>query len=429
MTPTAMTYTSGIRGPISHTGWIRACAFVAAILGAGRLEAATYYVSTAGNDSNSCATAQSDTQTSHKLTVSAGISCASAGDTVFIHGGTYTSAKDTIDSQNYPLRSGTSFTNAVTISGFPGETVILQPPNNVSGVRLTTGSPSYLIIQDLTIDMVNTGASAEGVFLYTAHHIRMQRLEVMHGYGFGFHFGDLTPHNEVLNCRIHDIGQPNSAPIDGHGLYITGSDNLFADNDVYDNQGYGFHIYNNHGPHDDPSRNIIRNNRIHGNGVHGAPAYGIVISYGDANVIENNLIYDNMQGIQVYSASTGTLVYNNTVYRNKFEGIALQYYASAPTVRNNIVYANGAGDIVDYGGSGTPTVDHNLTTNPSFTNAADWDLTLQAGSAARNAGMAIAAVLTDYAYDQRPQNGPYTIGAFEVEGTKSLDAPANLRVQ
>ena len=39
-----------------------------------------------------------------------------------------------------------------------------------------------------------------------AHHIRFQRLEVMHGQGFGVHFGNNTPFNEVLDCRIHDVG-------------------------------------------------------------------------------------------------------------------------------------------------------------------------------------------------------------------------------
>ena len=44
--------------------------------------AATYYVSQSGNDSNSCATAQSTTESNQKQTISAGVACLSAGDTL-----------------------------------------------------------------------------------------------------------------------------------------------------------------------------------------------------------------------------------------------------------------------------------------------------------------------------------------------------------
>jgi hypothetical protein len=45
-------------------------------------------------------------------------------------------------------------------------------------------------------------------------------------------------------CRIHDHGFPGGPATNGHGLYISRSDTLFQNNDVFNNHGYGFHIYN-----------------------------------------------------------------------------------------------------------------------------------------------------------------------------------------
>ena len=280
-------------------------------------------------------------------TISAGVKRLRPGDTLYIRGGVYTDSGDTIDSQTSAVPSGNSWSNAITIAGYPGEPVTLRPPNNVSGIRLT-GSQSYLIFQDFTVDLANSkpGADADGIFVFRAHHNRFQRLEIRNGSSFGIHFGDSTPNNEVIDCRIHDNGVAGGEIGNGHGLYITGSDNLFQGNEVYDNHGYGFHVYNNSGPHDDPSRNVVRGNRIHGNGRHGGTAYGVVVSWGDANVIDGNQIYDNPGGIQVYTDSTNTDVRNNTVYNNKpLEGIIVQY-ATGTRVTNNNVYSNGT-DIVD----------------------------------------------------------------------------------
>ena len=406
-------------------------AFLVAACCAGTTEAATYYVSPGGNNSNSCATAQSTTASSHKASIAAGVACAVAGDTVYIHGGTYTGADATIDSQGHRVNSGVSFTNAITISGYPGEIAIMQPPANVSAVRLTSGAPGYLIIQDLVMDMVNSGpgTTAEGVMLYTAHHIRMQRVDLKNGFGFGVHFGDDTPFNEILDSSIHGFGTANSAPGDGHALYITSSDNLFQGNDIYNNAGYGFHIYNNRNPHVDPCRNVIRNNRIHDNGfAAGSTTYGVVITWGDANQVYNNLIYANKAGVQLYTQSTNTLLANNTIYGNTNEAIALQYYGGGITVRNNIVYANGQ-NIIDYGGSGAPTVDHNLTTDPGFTNAAALDFRLNVGSAARDTAAPLTLIAGDYDGNSRPQGSGYDIGALEALMKQTLSAPTNLRLQ
>jgi parallel beta-helix repeat protein len=315
-----------------------------------------YYVSLTGSDDNR------GTLSSPLRTIGAGLKLLRAGDTLHIRGGVYTGTENAIDVKYNPVASGRSWADPITIAGHPGEAVIIRPPFNVSAIALRSASHAYIILRDLTADMVNStaGSDADGVFLYRAHHIRFERVEVMNGYNFGVHFDAETPFNEFINCRIHDNGYPGGPATNGHGLYITGSDNLFEGNEVYNNHGYGFHIYNNAGSRADPSRNIVRRNRIYGNGRHGGTAYGLTVAWGDANRIEENQIYNNPGGIQVYTDSTNTDVSNNTVYNNMpLEGIIVQY-ATGTQVRNNTVYANGS-NIVDLG-TATAVTQNAITT-------------------------------------------------------------------
>jgi parallel beta-helix repeat protein len=379
-----------------------------------RAEAATYYVSLSGSDSRSCATAQ--TIDTPKRTIAAGVACLSAGDTLFIREGTYQTSGDVIDSSRFRVPSGTSWSSAVTIAGYPGETVVIQPPNGVHGLLLTTGAPSYLIFQDFTLDYSRDTTGREGVYAGTgAHHNRFLRLEVRYVKSFGVVFsenGGNSNFNELIDSEIHHTGDGGSDIRIGHGLYILTSDNLFEGNYIHDNEGYGFSMYDDAGPKI-VSRNVIRRNRIYNNGLTKAASYAVVLAWGDDNLVYNNLIYANKGGVQVYTESSGAGVYNNTIVGNRDEGIALQYFRTAPTVKNNIVYGNGSA-IVNYGGlSGTPVIDHNLTSNPLFVNRTLNNYQLTETSPARDTGTLVARVDRDFANVARPQNGAYDVGAFE----------------
>ncbi len=302
-----------------------------------------YYVGPNGSDRNS------GSLTAPLRTMRAAVARLQAGDTLYLREGVYTGPDNTVDSQAGVVPSGSSWKSPIVIGAYQGEAVTLQPPHNVAGIRLT-GGQSYLVFQDLTIDMGNSrpGADADGVFVFRAHHNRFLRLEVKNSVNFGVHFGTETPFNEVIECRIHENGVAGGAATNGHGLYISGSDNLFENNDVYDNQGYGFHVYNNAGPHTDPSRNVVRDNRIYRNGRHQGTAYGVTVAWGNANEIVNNSIYGNPGGIQVYTDSSNTVVQRNSIYDNRpLEGIIVQN-ARGARLSNNIIYSNGT-DIVDLG--------------------------------------------------------------------------------
>jgi parallel beta-helix repeat protein len=312
----------------------------------------TAYVANNGSDQNA------GTMSAPWQTLRYAVGRLRAGDTLYLRDGTYTGAANTIDSELGVVPSGTSWSNPVTIAGYPGEVAIIRPPRsgNGHGIRLSRSAPQYVIVKDLMIDMGEQSASdgdssPYGVYLSSgANHNRFINLEIKNAVNFGVVFSPNngnSPFNEMINCFIHDNGMRGGSAGNGHGLYISTSDNLFDGNEIYNNQGYGLHLYDNAGPLN-VARNIIRNNKIHDNGLHGGTAYGIVVSYGDGNQVYGNTIKNNPGGVLIYSGSSGALVQDNVISQNRpLQGIEIQY-ATGTIVRDNSVFDNET-DIEDLG--------------------------------------------------------------------------------
>lgn len=309
----------------------------------------TLYVSRSGDDQNQ------GTISAPWRTLRHAVAQLRAGDTLYVRGGTYTSEDDTIDSELGVVPSGTSWSKAITIAGYPSEVVTILPPDR-QGIRLTTSAPHYLIFQDLIIDGSNLRqGGTDNIYIGVgAHHNRFQRIESRNSRANGMVFSSTngnSPFNEVLNSKIHHNGLSGGIN-QGYGAYIFTSDNVFDGNEVYDNGGYGLHFFNVGDR--SVNRNVIRNNRIYGNGVQGGSNYGIVVASGDENQVHDNLIYGNRGGILVYVGSSNAMVFKNTLSDNApFEAILVQD-ATGTTVRDNIV--NGA-EVVD-NGAGTILVNN-----------------------------------------------------------------------
>jgi hypothetical protein len=318
----------------------------------------TVFVSGAGSDRNE------GTSAAPWLTLRYAVAQLRAGDTLYIRGGIYSGAENVIDSEVNVVPSGTSWSDVITIAGYFSEVVTLQPPDGQQAIRLTASGPHYLVFQDFIVDMVRQSVQAsqggpDGIYLSGgANHNRFQRLEIKNNQGNGIMFSDNngnSPFNEVLNCSIHDNGQYPGTNT-GYGAYVFTTDNLFEGNDVYNNGGYGLHFFSEKSS-SSVSRNTIQKNRIHDNGTHGGTNYGIVVASGDANVIQDNNIYFNRGGVQVYTRSSNASVNNNTIYNNTpLEGV-LVLDATGTVVKDNIVYANGV-NIVDQGSGTTLSNNH-----------------------------------------------------------------------
>jgi parallel beta-helix repeat protein len=176
------------------------------------------------------------------------------------------------------------------------------------------------------------------------------------------------------------------------------------------------------------NNNIIRNNKIYENGYPGTTSFGIILSYGSANIAYNNIIYNNQAGITVDYNCKNCKVYNNTIYNNiqgGYAGIEIGTSTTGTEVRNNIIY-NHVAPIKD---NGTNTlISNNLTTDPNFINISNSDFRLQSTSPAINAGMRLAEVLRDFASVLRPQGTEYDVGAHEYRFAQPTpEKPINLR--
>jgi serine protease AprX len=317
--------------------------------------AATYYVATSGDDANSCATAQDIS--SPKLTIASGLTCMSAGDTLLIRGGTYI---ERIHSGFNTIPTGTSWSNAPIIAGYPGETATLRPGTGFEVIGLAASHIQYVIFKNLHLDAtgVNFGIETGN----GANHIRFQNVEVFNATMsgvltvYGTQVAPANTYHEFLSCHIHHNG---SSRFD-HGLYIGTSSNLIQGCSIHDNAGWGVHIFGDRAV----NNNTVRDSESYNNSAKDTSSAGIVLSSGANNVAFNNTVRGNKNGIEVgFNSPSNAKVYNNTVYNNTpGVGILIQSDATNTTVANNIVWANGETIL----NRGTSTVlQTNLTTDPS----------------------------------------------------------------
>ena len=394
---------------------------------AGTASAATYYVATTGTNAT-CVAAQ--TITTPAQTIAFGVGCLSAGDTLYIRTGTYA---ERIDSNDYTIPSGASWVAAITIAGYPNESVTISNGINIQA-NIDASIPQYLIFDNLTIRN-NTGNAfrvAGGV-----HHIRLQRSDILSGRESNIFVHSTTSFIEILNNVSHDapIDTVNFAPVTvgSYGIYMQGNNSLIEGNIFSNNTGYAIHHYLSGG--DTVSDNIIRNNIMYGNGrddgTRNDSLSAMIVASGGDNLIYNNVIYDNKSGINNTTTDPGTnnQFYNNTVYDNDVYGIEINTNTTSTKVQNNILYANGGGtageQLVDWGAT-TPTIDHNLLTDPGFVNAAGADFHVLSGSGAIDTGTTIATVTTDIEGIARPQGAAYDIGAYEFTNAPPSTATATI---
>jgi hypothetical protein len=320
----------------------------------GVAHAATYYTSTSGDDGNSCDQAQSPSST--KLTINGALACLTAGDTLYVGGGTYYEEIRTAP-------SGTSWDNSVRIAANPGETVWLAPFDQY--VLYLAWNEQYIEFDGINMDSSyaqygNVTIQGWNAAVGNPNHIRIQNAELIGGpYGNQILATASVPGiiggNEFINLTIHGGAS--------FGFYIGSSNNLVDSCNIYDVAGAGLQIYNGYGSFSD--NNIIRNNTIHditrsNNGI----IWGIITGSGSGNQVYNNTIYnlglnsDGNAGIIVYSGSA-TEVSNNTVYGTGGFGFYVAPEASATDVVNSVAFGNLRGPFIDMG-TGTTSANNSF---------------------------------------------------------------------
>jgi Right handed beta helix region len=193
------------------------------------------------------------------------------------------------------------------------------------------------------------------------------------------------------------------------------------------------------------SDNVIRNNVLYNNGfddgTRNITQNVVILASGDNNLFYNNLVYNNptlKKGAAVAIAYVGAAgnnqILHNTIYGNA--GAAVETHPQSgynSVIKNNIFYNNAGGTLVDNGAAGLDAK-HNVTSDPRFTNVPAADFSLQAESAALQAGGILPVVETDIVGHSRRGRaaadvGAYAAGSSGMPGRQaSRPAPWTLRL-
>jgi uncharacterized repeat protein (TIGR02059 family) len=330
------------------------------------LNATTYYVSTTGSDSNPGTLAQ-PWATLHK-----GFNSISAGDILYVRGGTYTPTASQSMVGVYCAvgvngKNGTS-TNKYQVYNYPGESPVLDCSNitgSGSRIGIYINSSNYWYIKGIEVKNVSQTTSggdvSRGIFLQNSNYCTVENCNSHNNQGPGFSTGTL---NEVLflNCDAHDNYDPytNTFPGDnadgfdigfnsGGIIRLTGcrtwnnSDDGF---DTYEGSGYyGTYYFTNCWAWHQGYRSDQTTQGGDGNGFK-LGADGQSYNGTTQRYTYNCVAFNNRQvGFSQQSADVKMIFYNNISYKNGIQGFEFNYYNCADILKNNISYSNGSADV------------------------------------------------------------------------------------
>ena len=193
-------------------------------------QAKVYYLSPSGSNTNA------GTISAPWLTFEHAAGQLIPGDTLYLRGGTYRSAKATgIVNRFYLANKYGSATTRICIMNYPGE----KPVFDMSGqlilgergdgpVGLKIENAAYLHIRGIRITgilqnpaNINTPC---GIILYNVDNSIIEQFEIDNVQGYGLYLQGGSDNNLIKNTDVHDIGDLYSGWEGANGFNITGGD-------------------------------------------------------------------------------------------------------------------------------------------------------------------------------------------------------------
>ncbi|MEM6853490.1 MAG: right-handed parallel beta-helix repeat-containing protein [Planctomycetota bacterium] len=329
----------------------------------------------------------------------------SAGDTIYLRGGTYYWTNDQWVSSN-----GTA-SQRITIDNYGNEQVILDGSNNQGTATfgqqdVVTIAGSYITFRDIEVrDSKANGiafvAGADNVVIdnVKAHHSQYAGVAVLGNPWNIWETNNIT----VKNSDIYRNAQANNpTPANGQGAWPGAmishwsSYVNFMDNNVYENYGEGILQVVSHGGYvqgntvrDNYSHNIyldnatsttVRNNLVHtynlnefkrdgwaANGIAVANENYVVTRDSKDNTIVNNIVIGGVHGFYYGNYDRGgglinTLVAHNVFHNSDFEVVKIDYdngHSGALFVNNIFSNYRYSGNLASYAGGGWIDRHHN----------------------------------------------------------------------
>ena len=339
------------------------------------LSGATYYVSTTGSNNNN------GSISAPFASINKAWSVVSAGDIIYVRGGTYTYAM--MGQTVLSGKSGTSG-NLITISNYPGENPVLNFSSSTFSsqvIGIWVHDANYIHLKGIRVTSItqpgNGSAVQYGLLLYdNASNCIFEQIETDHIGGWGVHISDYCNNNLFLNCDSHHNSDRYSSDswggADGfqsnswnQGAGQTSTGNIFRGCRAWMNSDDGWDLRRADGVWTLENCWSFRNGYQPGQRTGDADVMSIAgdgmgLKFGtnfSANttaikkIAKSCLIFENAHtGIDLWTDGgyywSGYTIYNCTVYKNGEVGFGCSDAsgASTTTLRNNISYANSKGD-------------------------------------------------------------------------------------
>ena len=337
--------------------------------------ATTYYVSTTGSNNNN------GSISAPFASINKAWSVVSAGDIIYVRGGTYTYAM--MGQTVLSGKSGTSG-NLITISNYPGENPVLNFSSSTFSsqvIGIWVHDANYIHLKGIRVTSItqpgNGSAVQYGLLLYdNASNCIFEQIETDHIGGWGVHISDYCNNNLFLNCDSHHNSDRYSSDswggADGfqsnswnQGAGQTSTGNIFRGCRAWMNSDDGWDLrradgvwtlencwsfWNGYQPGQRTGDADVMS--IAGDGM--GLKFGTNFSANTTaikKIAKSCLIFENAHtGIDLWTDGgyywSGYTIYNCTVYKNGEVGFGCSDAsgASTTTLRNNISYANSKGD-------------------------------------------------------------------------------------
>ncbi|HUO29937.1 MAG TPA: choice-of-anchor Q domain-containing protein [Bryobacteraceae bacterium] len=362
----------------------------------GTAQAATYYVSTSGNDSNSGSSTAPLKTISHAAAVAT-----QPGDTVIVMNGTYSNGG--VVAPNFVVTLNHSGTSAapITFKAQNRAKAILNS-GNTSTSSTCNGASAYFNLANASFIVI------QGFVIENACNSGIQSNDDAH---------DITIRWNIIRY-IGNHWYTESLGLDGIFLNNNEYNFTFDGNMFYDIGRTGGLSYNNldHGIYSHSQNTTIINNIFYNI----SKGWAIQQADGADNwLIANNTFAFPSAGsgqIMLWDNATNLTIQNNIFYEPV--GYAIERYTSVVNgcaVTNNLVY--GASVVMD-NSTGCNLSANEVGPNPMFINAttSPYNFDLQSSSPAINQGVYLSTVTTDYLGNTRPSGPTTDTGAYEYMG-------------
>jgi Bacterial Ig domain/Right handed beta helix region len=353
---------------------------------------ATLYVATSGNDSNS------GNSSAPLRTIVKAYSLASAGTTIIVKAGTYTDYNS-----GWGLHLGKSGTSSSPIT--------LQ--SEVQGGAI--------------IDGQNASDRNVGIYIDGSYNI-VDGFEIKNGPKGGITIW--ANNNQILNCNIHNNGNPASSSTQGQdGVYDDEvvSGNVYRANYIHHNGRTGSNL--DHGLYVCGKNELVINNVFLANSAHGVQVAGYT-TVANLKICNNVMAMNGGNGIVLWQALSGVDIKNNIFYQNGHYAIgSWDAHGSGINIDHNISYGNAYGNFnfTDGASDYTYSLSSPVYSDPQLMNASSstFDAHLKSSSPGVMSALNLYSTFTtDMAGALRQSSGAWDLGVYKYGATSSGDTTA-----